>query len=182
MNILPLEIPGVLLLLPQAFGDERGYFLESYSTETFPGDVVFVQDNVSFSARGVLRGLHLQEPNAQGKLVMAIAGTIWDVAVDVRVGSPTFGKWVAAELSSDNKSQLYIPPGCAHGFCVTSETAHVYYKCTRLYSPSSEMSIHFSDPDLNIDWPIEQPLLSQKDNQAPRLAEIPVDRLPRYGK
>lgn len=182
MNIVPLEISEVLVLQPRVFGDDRGYFFESYSTRAFPGDVTFVQDNVSFSSRGTLRGLHLQEPNAQGKLVMAVTGTIWDVAVDVRIGSPTFGKWVAAELSSENKHQLYVPPGFAHGFCVTSETAHVYYKCTNLYAPDCEVSLNFSDPDLNIPWPTTEPLLSQKDSQAPRLAEIPEVKLPRYVK
>ncbi len=180
MRVVPQEIPEVLLLEPRVFGDERGYFFESYSTRAFPRGVTFVQDNVSYSSHGTLRGLHLQEPNAQGKLVMAITGAIWDVAVDVRVGSPTFAKWVSVELSSANKRQLYVPPGFAHGFCVTSETAHVHYKCTGPYAPDCEVAIRFSDPELNIPWPMREPLLSREDSRAPMLSEIPEARLPRY--
>lgn len=180
MKVTRLALPEVLLLEPQVFGDERGYLLESYSVRAFPESVTFVQDNLSFSVRGTLRGLHLQEPNAQGKLVMPLVGAIWDVAVDVRVGSPTFGRWVATELSAESRSQIYIPPGFAHGFCVMSESAHVLYKCTQLYSPDSELSVHFSDPDLAIPWPITEPRLSLKDSQAPRLREIPPEVLPRY--
>lgn len=182
MKVRPLELPEVLLLEPQIFGDARGHLIESYSVRTFPEGVTFVQDNLSYSVRGTLRGLHLQEPNAQGKLVMPVVGVIWDIAVDVRVGSPTFGKWVATELSADKGTQVYIPPGFAHGFCATSETACVHYKCTSFYSPGSEIRILFSDPGLNIPWPMRDPLLSREDATAPRLAEIPVDRLPRYGK
>src|SRR5690606_37837070 len=143
-----------------------------YSTRTFPElspAATFVQDNISFSSRGTLRGLHLQHPHDQGKLVMAVTGTILDVAVDVRVGSPTFGKWVGAELNDVERQMLYIPPGFAHGFCVLSETAHVHYKCTDLYAPGTEVGIRFDDPDIGIPWPIEQPLLSPKDEAAPLL-------------
>lgn len=178
MQIFPQEIPEVLVLEPRVFGDERGFFLETYSTRAFPLPVRFVQDNMSFSSKGTLRGLHLQQPNAQGKLVMVATGAIWDVAVDVRVGSPTFGKWVAVDITSDNKRQIYVPPGFAHGFCVVSETAHVIYKCTELYDPKSEVGVRYDDPDLNIPWPVEAPLLSEKDKQASRLCEIEPSRLP----
>ncbi len=173
-------LPEVILLEPRAFGDERGYFKETYSRRTFPTDLQFVQDNVSFSTRGILRGLHLQHPHDQGKLVMAISGAIWDVAVDVRTGSPTFGTWVAAELSEQNHHQFYVPPGFAHGFCVLSETAHVLYKCTDLYHPECELSVRFDDPDIGIPWPIETPQVSAKDQQASRLSQIEPHRLPRY--
>lgn len=181
MKVTPQRIQEVLLLEPKAFGDERGYFKETYSTRSFPGapPVQFVQDNVSFSTRGILRGLHLQHPHDQGKLVMSVTGAIWDVAVDVRVGSPTFGQWVAAELSETNHHQFYVPPGFAHGFCVLSETAHVLYKCTDVYHPDCEVGIAFDDADIGVKWPIESPLVSDKDRKAPRLADIPADKLPK---
>jgi dTDP-4-dehydrorhamnose 3,5-epimerase len=182
MQIFPQEIKDVLVLEPRVFGDERGFFLETYSTQAFPLPVRFVQDNMSFSSRGTLRGLHLQHPNDQGKLVMAATGTIWDVAVDVRVGSPTFGKWVAAEISSENKRQIYVPPGFAHGFCVLSETAHVIYKCTELYDPANEVGVRYDDPALNIPWPVETPLLSDKDRKAALLSDIDRARLPLFGE
>lgn len=181
MQTYPQAIPDVLVLEPRVFGDERGFFLETYSTRAFPLPIRFVQDNMSFSSRGTLRGLHLQHPNDQGKLVMAATGAIWDVAVDVRVGSPTFGKWVSAEISADNKRQIYVPPGFAHGFCVVSETAHVIYKCTELYDPKSEIGVRYDDPDLGISWPVQNPLLSDKDSSAPRLSALPPSRLPRFG-
>jgi dTDP-4-dehydrorhamnose 3,5-epimerase len=183
MKVEQLALPEVLLLSPRIFSDDRGYFLETYSKRTFPVQeppVTFVQDNLSFSSKGTVRGLHLQQPHAQGKLVMAVTGAIWDVAVDVRVGSPTFGKWVAAELNAETRQQLYVPPGFAHGFCVLSETAHMHYKCTDVYHPESELSVRFDDPDLGIEWPVDSPLLSNKDAAAPRLADIPRDRLPQY--
>ena len=183
MNIVPQKIPEVLLLKPRIFRDDRGYFLETFSTRTFPAQqpsVSFVQDNLSFSTQGTLRGLHLQHPSDQGKLVMAITGTIWDVAVDVRHGSPTFGQWVAQTLDDQERHQFYVPPGFAHGFCVLSETAHVCYKCTDLYDQPAELGVRFDDPDLNIDWPISAPKLSAKDEKAPFLRDIPVDRLPQY--
>lgn len=184
MKVTPLDIPDVLLFEPRVFKDDRGYFMETFSTRSFPTTeppVAFVQDNVSFSSRGALRGLHLQNPRGQGKLVMAVTGRILDVAVDVRVGSPTFGKWVSAELDDENHHQLYVPPGFAHGFCVLSETAHVHYKCTELYEPSCEMSVRFDDPRIAIDWPVKEPLLSPKDAAAPLLGDIPEDRLPKFG-
>lgn len=186
MKIERLAIPEVLLLEPRVFSDSRGYFLETFSTRSWPETGVqetFVQDNVSRSVRGTLRGLHLQNPQAQGKLVLAVSGVIWDVAVDVRVGSPTFGKWVAAELSEDNHRQLYVPPGFAHGFCALSETARVLYKCTATYEPSAEMSVRYDDPDIGVDWPVQEPLLSPKDAVAPTLAELrAAGRLPVYEK
>ncbi|MCY1030797.1 dTDP-4-dehydrorhamnose 3,5-epimerase [Corallococcus sp. BB11-1] len=177
MKVTPLELPEVLLLEPKVFGDDRGFFLESYNAKRYadagiPGP--FVQDNLSRSVKGTLRGLHFQEPNAQGKLVQCLAGAVWDVAVDVRRGSPTFGRWVAAELSFENKRQLWVPPGFAHGFCVLSDSADFFYKCTALYSPETERSVHWNDPDLAIPWPVSAPLLSGKDQQAPRLKDAPV--------
>lgn len=183
MNIIPQSIPEVLLIEPRIFRDDRGYFLETYSTRAFPAlspPVLFVQDNLSFSAQGTLRGLHLQHPSDQGKLVMAATGTIWDVAVDVRVGSPTFGKWVAQTLDDIERKQFYVPPGFAHGFAVLSPTAHVCYKCTDLYNPRAELSVRFDDPDLGISWPIDHPKLSEKDGRAPFLRDIPPERLPKY--
>lgn len=184
MKIQPLDIPDVLLLEPRVFGDDRGYFLETFSTRSWEGTGVgqqFVQDNISFSRRGILRGLHLQNPTSQGKLVMALTGRVWDVAVDLRVGSPHFGKWVGAELSEENHRQLYVPPGFGHGFCVLSETAHFVYKCTALYEPSHELSVRYDDPDLGIEWPLADPLLSPKDAAAPSLAQhLAQGRLPSY--
>lgn len=180
MKVTPQKIPEVLLLTPRIFGDDRGYFLETHSTRAFPAQdppVQFVQDNLSFSSRGTLRGLHLQHPHDQGKLVMAVTGTIWDVAVDVRRGSPTYGRWVAAELNDTTREQLYIPPGFAHGFCVLSETAHVHYKCTDFYAPTAEQGIRFDDPEIGIEWPIDAPLLSPKDEAAPFLKDIPDEKL-----
>lgn len=183
MNIIPQEIPEVLLLEPRIFRDDRGYFLETYSTRSFPEltpPVRFVQDNLSFSSQGTLRGLHLQHPSDQGKLVMAVTGTIWDVAVDVRWGSPTFGRWVAQTLDDQERKQFYVPPGFAHGFAVLSPTAHVCYKCTDLYDQPAELGVRFDDPELGIAWPITEPKLSAKDEKAPYLRDIPRDKLPQY--
>jgi dTDP-4-dehydrorhamnose 3,5-epimerase len=184
MKIQPLAIPDVLLLEPRVFGDDRGYFLETFSERAWEATGVkerFVQDNVSFSRRGILRGLHLQNPDSQGKLVMALTGRVWDVAVDLRVGSPHFGKWVGEELSETNHRQLYIPPGFGHGFCVLSETAHFAYKCTALYQPANEVSVRYDDPELGIEWPVESPLLSPKDTAAPSLRELVAQgRLPAF--
>ncbi|ABF88609.1 dTDP-4-dehydrorhamnose 3,5-epimerase [Myxococcus xanthus DK 1622] len=181
MKVTPLEIPDVLLLEPKVFGDDRGFFMEMfhaarYAAVGIPGP--FVQDNYSRSAKGTLRGVHFQEPQAQGKLVQVLAGAVYDVAVDVRRGSPTFGQWVAVELSSDNRRQLWIPPGFAHGFCVVSDSADFHYKCTALYAPETERSVVWNDPDLAIPWPVSEPLLSPKDAQAPRLRDAPL--LPEY--
>jgi dTDP-4-dehydrorhamnose 3,5-epimerase len=181
VKVLTTEIPGVLLFEPRIFGDARGFFLETYNQARYaeagvPGP--FVQDNLSRSVKDTLRGLHFQEPNAQGKLVSCTAGAVWDVAVDVRKGSPTFGKWVAAELSAENRRQLWVPPGFAHGFCVLSESADFAYKCTALYSPQDEGSVRWDDPALAIPWPVKAPRLSPKDAAAPLLQDAPL--LPRY--
>ena len=181
MKISETELPGVLLLEPKRFGDDRGFFMElfhekRYAEAGIPGP--FVQDNFSRSAKGILRGLHFQQPHAQGKLVQVFAGAVYDVAVDIRRGSPTFGRWVGVELSADNRRQLWVPPGFAHGFCVLSESADFHYKCTDFYSPASEHGIAWNDPDLGIPWPVKSPLLSPKDSVAPRLKDAPV--LPDY--
>lgn len=176
-------LPDVLVIQPQAANDARGYFVECWRVDKYGALGVtqpFVQDNVSKSARGTLRGLHMQEPFAQGKLVQVLDGEVFDVAVDVRVGSPTFGKWYGHNLSSVNHTQLFIPTGFAHGFCVLSDTAIVSYKCTELYHPETEIGIAWNDPDLGIDWPVDSPTLSPKDRSAPRLAAIASSRLPQY--
>jgi dTDP-4-dehydrorhamnose 3,5-epimerase len=169
MNILSIPIPDVLLIEPQVFADSRGFFFESYNHQKFTDklgiNTNFVQDNHSYSKQNTLRGLHYQIIQPQGKLVRAIAGTIFDVAVDIRKSSPTFGQWVGYELSAENKRQLWIPPGFAHGFLVLSEIAEVLYKTTDYYYPQGDRTILWNDPDLAIDWPIkETPILSAKDS------------------
>ena len=183
MRVEHTSLKSVLLIEPKVFGDPRGYFFETWHKERYHQNGIprdFVQDNLSRSTRGILRGLHLQEPFGQGKLVSVLDGEVFDVAVDVRWGSPCFGKWVGEHLSSDNHKQLYIPPGFAHGFCVLSETALFSYKCTELYHPETELSVLWSDPALAIAWPIKDPVLSKKDAAATPLADIPKERLPRY--
>ena len=176
MNITPLAIPDVLLIEPRVFGDERGFFYESFNQRAFTQGtgvtLPFVQDNHSKSARGVLRGLHYQVQNPQGKLVRVTAGEVFDVAVDIRRDSPTFGKWVGELLSADNKRQLWVPPGLAHGFVVLSEMAEFLYKTTDYYAPAFERCIAWDDPTLAIDWKLagRQPLLSAKDAQGLPLA------------
>lgn len=179
MKVTPTAIEGVLIFEPQVFGDERGFFLESFHQKVFNEavgkEIFFVQDNHSRSAQGVLRGLHLQKaPHAQGKLVRVIKGSVFDVAVDVRPHSSTFGKWVGLELSATNHKQLWIPPGLAHGFLVTSESADFVYKTTDFYAPHLEVSIRWNDPSLNIAWPLEKswPVLSPRDATAPLLSAI----------
>lgn len=179
MKVIPLEIPDVLILEPKVFGDERGFFLESFNQQCFNEalgrDVIFVQDNHSLSSKGVLRGLHYQIQNAQGKLVRVVSGEIYDVAVDLRRGSPTFGKWVGEIISASNKKQIWVPAGFAHGFVTLSETAEVLYKTTDYYQPSYERSIQWNDPEINISWPIDyQPTLSAKDAQAVLLRDAQV--------
>lgn len=185
MKITPTEIPDVLLIETDIFGDARGWFIESYSARRYAEHgliATFVQDNASRSPKGVLRGLHMQSPpSSQGKLVSALVGEVYDVAVDVRVGSPTYGKHVARYLSAENMHQMYIPPGFAHGFCVTSDEAIFTYKCTQYYDPTADLSIAYDDPTFGIPWPIEKPVLSKKDSEAKRLADIPVERLMRFG-
>ncbi len=181
LNVIETSLPGVLLLEPKVFADERGFFMETYHVARFRQlgiDVNFVQDNHSRSLRGVLRGLHYQEPNGQAKLVRCTQGALYDVAVDIRVGSPHFGKWVGAELTEENKRMLWVPVGFAHGFCALTDNADLVYKCTALYDPKSDRSILWNDPDLGIPWPIAAPLLSPKDAAAPRLKDAAV--LPRF--
>jgi len=174
MNVMETSLPGLLVIEPQIFGDPRGFFIETYSRERYRDAGIaadFLQDNLSFSRRGVLRGLHFQNPAAQGKLVYVLQGAVFDVAVDLRRSSPTFGKWYGVTLTDDNKKQLWIPPGFAHGFCVTSETALFTYKCSAYYAPGNEHTIRYDDSDIAISWPIDAPLLSDKDRNAPGLAE-----------
>jgi dTDP-4-dehydrorhamnose 3,5-epimerase len=183
VKVTPLSLPEVLLVEPQRFGDSRGYFLETWRQERYQAAGItlpFVQDNLSRSAGGILRGLHLQHPNDQGKLVYVLDGEVFDVAVDVRVGSPNFGKWAGATLSAADHRQLWIPPGFAHGFCVTSETALFAYKCTAVYSVADEVSVLWNDPAIGIPWPVAAPKLSAKDSAAARLADLDPARLPRY--
>ncbi|MCP4603641.1 MAG: dTDP-4-dehydrorhamnose 3,5-epimerase [Proteobacteria bacterium] len=185
MNVLTTPLEGVLVVEPHVFGDQRGYFLETYSHERYKQHGIkeeFVQDNVSFSGQGVLRGLHFQRVQPQGKLVYVLSGEVFDVAVDIRVGSPTFGKWHGVTLSSENKKQYYVPPNFAHGFVVLSETALFAYKCTDYYSPETEVAIRFDDPEIGITWPLEAPVLSDKDRQALLLKDIARELLPVYSK
>ena len=175
------ELEGVLILEPDVFQDVRVFFMESYNKERYAQlgiDCDFVQDNLSFSSKGVLRGLHYQYPHAQGKLVQVLQGEVWDVAVDIRRGSPQFGRWTAVSLSALNRKQLYVPPGFAHGFCVVSDTALFSYKCTESYYPEHEAGIRWDDADIGIQWPIAEPVLSGKDRTLPCLADIPERRLP----
>ncbi|MBA2376372.1 MAG: dTDP-4-dehydrorhamnose 3,5-epimerase [Actinomycetota bacterium] len=183
MNVIETKLPGVLIVEPRIFGDERGFFMESFNGRRYeesglPGE--FVQDNLSYSARGVLRGLHFQNPMPQGKLVTVLEGEVFDVAVDIRLGSPTFGEWVGVSLSAENKRQFYVPPDFAHGFVVTSEAALFFYKCTEYYSPESEGAVLWNDPEIGIKWPMEDPTLSEKDGAAPSLSDAPEGLLPRY--
>jgi dTDP-4-dehydrorhamnose 3,5-epimerase len=176
------ELPGVILIEPDVHRDERGFFLESYHAQKYRDggiDATFVQDNHSKSGRGTLRGLHMQLVQPQGKLVRVVAGEVYDVAVDVRRGSPAFGKCYGALLSSENHRQLYVPPGLAHGFMVTTDYAEFEYKCTDFYHPASELSIAWNDPALAIPWPPLKPILSAKDQDAPRLADV-MEQLPHY--
>jgi dTDP-4-dehydrorhamnose 3,5-epimerase len=177
-------IPGVWLFTPKVFGDARGFFLQTYQTKLYAEaglDRVFVQDNLSRSCRDTVRGLHYQLKHPQGKLVSVLRGAVLDVAVDIRRGSPTFGQSVAVELSEDNRKQLYIPEGFAHGFRVLSDTADFYYKCTDFYAPGDEYGVRWDDPDLAIPWgDVAVPVVSEKDTQMARLAEVPPERLPIY--
>jgi dTDP-4-dehydrorhamnose 3,5-epimerase len=183
VKVTPTALPGVLEVTPKIFGDARGFFLESYNARAYAEqgiDSTFVQDNLSRSAAGTLRGLHLQHPHAQGKLVSVLEGRVLDVAVDVRVGSPHFGEHVSVELDAERKNQLWVPPGFAHGFCVIDGPAIFAYKCTELYAPDHELSVAFDDPDLGIAWPVDEPQLSAKDAAGTRLRDIDPARLPRY--
>jgi dTDP-4-dehydrorhamnose 3,5-epimerase len=184
LNVRETAIAGVLVLEPVVHRDPRGFFVETWRDDRYRGagiDLDFVQDNHSRSSAGTLRGLHAQLARPQGKLVRVIEGEIFDVAVDIRRGSPTYGRWVGERLSADNFLQLWIPPGFAHGFCVLSEAAQVEYKCTEYYDRDDEIAISWSDPDLAIAWPIDRPLVSAKDRDAPRLRDLAA-RLERHGR
>lgn len=182
MNVIATDLPEVLIIEPKLFGDQRGFFVETYQQARYSDFGIsrpFVQDNTSRSSYGVLRGLHLQNPRPQGKLVSALRGRVLDVAVDVRVGSPNFGRHVAVELSEENRRQMWVPRGFAHGFVVLSETADFFYKCDDLYSPKDEIAVRWNDPAIGINWTVENPSLSAKDAVAPLLTEI--KNLPVYG-
>lgn len=176
MEVVRTPIQGVLLIKPKVWGDARGYFVETWQKERYEGAGIehpFVQDNHSKSTYGILRGLHFQRRHPQGKLVSVSLGKVFDVAVDIRKGSPTYGQWYGTELTAENQHQLWIAPGLAHGFVVTSEIAHFHYKCTELYHPEHEGSIRWNDPDLNIRWPVAEPKLSAKDTVAPFFKDLP---------
>lgn len=179
MKISTAPLEGLIIIEPKVFVDARGYFFETFQSQRYAdlGIPAFVQDNVSRSNKNVLRGLHYQLPHAQGKLVWVTRGSVWDVVIDIRVKSPTFGQWFGITLSDENHLQMYIPPGFAHGFCVQSEVADFHYKCTDFYTPSAEHGIRWNDPKLNIPWPISHPITSPKDDIYPTLNEIPHDQL-----
>jgi len=184
LKVTSTSLPGVLIIEPDVFGDERGYFLETYRANRYTEaglKVKFVQDNLSYSQRGVLRGLHFQHPHAQGKLVTVLAGEVFDVAVDIRRGSPTFGEWTGVTLSAKNHRQLWVPGGFAHGFCVTSESALFMYKCTDYYHPETEHCIRWNDESIAIEWPVKAPVISAKDSAGTLLSDIEPDLLPDFG-
>lgn len=176
MKFQRTELPDVVLIEPTIFRDDRGFFMETYHRQRFVEggiDAVFVQDNLSRSTRGTVRGLHFQIQQAQGKLVHVLAGEIFDVAVDLRRSSPTFGRWVGVTLSENNRRAVYIPPGFAHGFCVVSETADVFYKCTDFYAPQHERTLLWNDPVVGVDWPVPgEPILSEKDRHGQPLSDV----------
>ncbi|MCS6770765.1 MAG: dTDP-4-dehydrorhamnose 3,5-epimerase [Kiritimatiellae bacterium] len=183
MKVTPLEIPDVLLVEPVVFGDARGFFMETFHAARYRAagiDRDFVQDNFSFSRRGIVRGLHYQLHKPQAKLVYVTDGEVLDVAVDIRRGSPTFGRWCARVLSSGNRCQMFIPEGFAHGFCVLSECASFQYKCSAFYDPADERGIAWNDPDIGITWPVEDPVLSERDRRLPRLRDVDPSDLPIY--
>lgn len=181
MKIIKTDIPGAIVIEPRVFGDARGFFYESYNEKTYRQMGItarFVQSNVSSSSRGVLRGLHYQWPNPQGKLVSVLEGEVFDVAVDIRRDSPHFGKWTGVVLSAENKRHFWIPEGFAHGFCVLSDRALFSYQCTAIYNAAADASIRFDDAAIGIDWPVAEPILSEKDERAPLLADVAAARLP----
>jgi dTDP-4-dehydrorhamnose 3,5-epimerase len=183
MKVIASPLPGVCVVEPDIFGDHRGFFMESYQQRRYTEngiDTIFVQDNISFSVRNTLRGLHYQYPRGQAKLVQVLQGEIFDVAVDIRKGSPTWGQWFGVALSSDNKRQVFIPDGYAHGFCVTSETALFAYKCSDYYMPEDEGGVRWDDPLIGIQWPVRSPILSDRDKKYSGLNEISAERLPVY--
>lgn len=175
MQVDLLSISGLKLIIPKVFHDERGFFFESYNADRFQQqgiDTAFVQDNASFSKKGTIRALHYQSSPGQAKLISCVLGKIWDVAVDIRPESPTFGKWEAVELDDESKRQFYIPVGFAHGYCVLSDTALVHYKVSSPYDPKTECSIRWNDPDLGVDWPVNDPLVSDRDRQSPFFKKV----------
>ena len=183
MEIIETRLPGVLIVKPRVHEDPRGFFMETYRQNVLAGagvDDQFVQDNHSRSSRGVLRGLHYQLPHPQAKLCRVVQGEVLDIAVDIRVGSPNFGRWVSVLLSAENHFQLYIPKGFAHGFVVQSETADFLYKCSDYYNASGDRGVLWNDPDIAIDWQTPSPILSEKDSAYLPLSQIARDRLPRY--
>lgn len=183
MKVTQTALPGAVVIEPQVFGDARGFFYESYNEAKYREagiDRRFVQSNVSRSAKGVLRGLHYQWPNPQGKLVSVLEGEVYDVAVDIRRGSPAFGRWAGVMLTAENHRHFWIPEGFAHGFCVLSEFATFSYQCTALYDREGDAGIRWNDADIAIDWPVGAPLLSDKDLRAPFLKDVPADRLPPF--
>ena len=185
MIIEETNLPGVLILEPKVFLDDRGYFLETWNSTRYEQVGItgpFVQDNISFSKKGILRGLHFQYPQSQGKLIQVLSGEVLDVIVDIRPDSPTYSQWIGEILSESNHRQIYVPPGFAHGYCVTSETALFSYKCTDFYNPATEHGIIWNDPDIGIEWPIEQPELSPKDAVYPRLKDLRPENLPQFGR
>ncbi len=182
MTIRPTELTEVLLVEPKVFGDDRGFFFECYKADRYVAVGIaceFVQDNVSYSKAGVIRGLHYQWPNPQAKLIQVLSGAVFDVAVDIRRGSPTYGKWIGEVLSAENHHQLFIPPGFAHGFAVLGDHALVSYKCSTLYEAAGDCSVRWNDPEIGVEWPISEPMLSGKDAAALKLADISPERLPR---
>ena len=183
MKITNTKIEGLLIIEPRFFPDKRGFFMETYHQKRYSEagiDIRFVQDNLSHSIKGTLRGLHYQIKHTQAKFVQVIRGIVFDVAVDIRRGSPTFGNWTGVYLTDENKRQVFIPEGCAHGFCVMSETADIIYKCTDFYSPEDERGILWSDPEIGIDWPVTDPVLSEKDSRNPSLSDITPENLPLF--
>ncbi len=184
MQIEPTPLAGVVIVTPDIFRDRRGYFMETYHRRKYAEsgiDVDFVQDNLSYSVRRTLRGLHFQKKRPQAKLVSVLSGEIFDVAVDLRPGSADFGRWTGVRLSAGNGRQLFVPEGFAHGFCVLSLRACVHYKCTDFYAPDDEGGILWSDPDLAVDWPVKSPIVSEKDGALPKLSELGPDGLPKAG-
>jgi len=183
LKVLPTKLDGVYIIEPQVFSDARGFFMETYHQRRYAESGInrtFLQENLSRSVRGTLRGLHYQLKYAQAKLIQAIRGEVFDVVVDIRRGSPHFGQWIGVILSEENKRQLFVPDGFAHGFCVLSDSADIVYKCSDFYAPEDEGGILWSDPNLAIDWPIANPLLSEKDSRLPHLADVLPERLPLY--
>lgn len=183
MKLIETDLPGCVVIEPRVYSDARGFLFESFNRDRLAEHglhPVFVQGNVSSSTRGVLRGLHYQWPNPQGKYVSVVEGEVWDVAVDIRRGSPTFGRWTAVLLSAENRRHMWIPEGFAHGFVALSDRALFTYLCTATYDPAADGVVRWDDPALAIDWPVAEPLLSDRDARAPLLADVPADRLPAY--